>query len=323
MCITTVTLIVSLIRKNMMLVGIDVGGTKTHIAVADSTGIDHQVIRTDAWQHRQLHDPDDVSRLLALARTADLDQTTDALAIGAHGCDSAAQIGQLREAIRVHWQGPLTVVNDADLLGPACGLTDSIAVVVGTGSIVVGHRPDGAVVQVGGHGWLLDDFGSAPGIVREAVLAVSRALDRPGPRDRLADCLIDFYAAADERELMLTFIQRAGISYWGDAAATVFEAADRGSPLAIEVVEAAAAQLVAQIRQAQRLGAIGATVVLAGGVVVNQPRLVEAIDTRLRATGPELHVQVLRDPPVLGALELARRLLHPPSSLDPVNHTKE
>ena len=55
-------------------------------------------------------------------------------------------------------------------------------------------------------------------------------------------------------------------------------------------------------------GAVGDVVVAAGGVLVRQARLRDAFAELLRSRHPELSFVVLRDAPVAGAVELARRL---------------
>jgi hypothetical protein len=66
--------------------------------------------------------------------------------------------------------------------------------------------------------------------------------------------------------------------------------------------------LAADVHTLRRRGAIERDVVLAGGVVSHQPRLAQAITSRLATTDPDLSVTVLFDPPVHGALALARSL---------------
>jgi N-acetylglucosamine kinase-like BadF-type ATPase len=56
-------------------------------------------------------------------------------------------------------------------------------VYAGTGSIGVHVRADGSMVRVGGHGWLIDDGGSAFWIGREALRAVWRRRDAAPGRD--------------------------------------------------------------------------------------------------------------------------------------------
>ena len=51
---------------------------------------------------------------------------------------------------------------------------------------------------------------------------------------------------------------------------------------------------------------MGEDVVVAGGVITRQPRLLDALRERLRLAEPDLAVQVLTRPPVAGALALAR-----------------
>ncbi len=294
-----------------MLVGVDVGGTKTHVVRDDGASLRHDVVPTRAWQRTSLFDARDVAALVDMARAGGGDDPDDVMVIGAHGCDAPHQIERLTSQVRRHWSGRLLVVNDAELLAPACGLDDAICVVVGTGSIVVGRTADGSLVQVGGHGWMLDDFGSAPGLAREAVRAVACATDTRTPRDGLAELLMERLEVSSEVDLVHRFTTDADIVGWARMAPLVFAAAAAGSALAAKVVAEAAGRLAAQVALAHRHGAVGDTVVTAGGIVVNQPRLVAELEAAIGRLGLPLTLRLLDDPPVLGALELARRVLGP------------
>jgi N-acetylglucosamine kinase-like BadF-type ATPase len=203
------------------------------------------------------------------------------------------------------------VVNDAELLAPASGLKEAICLIVGTGSIVIGRSAEGEPVYVGGHGWLLDDYGSAPGITREAVRAVFRAPDVGAPRDGLAEALMRHFEVDDEVELSLRFTAGADIATWAAPARLVFECADAGSATALRVVEDAADRLASDLARARARGACGSTVVAAGGVITHQPRLFEAIARHLAGYDRELSLELLTVDPVIGALEIARNLPHP------------
>jgi glucosamine kinase len=292
-------------------IGIDIGGTKTHLALEEDGALDHRVVATSAWQRDGLFGAGNVPRLVDLFLADVPDPASTPLAIGAHGCDSAEQVERFDALVRRQWPGPLRVVNDAELLAPAAGLTEAICLIVGTGSIVIGRDLDGAPVYVGGHGWLLDDFGSAPGITREAVRAVLRAADEGQPPDGLARSLMDRFGAEHEVDLSLRFTAAADIAVWAEPAPVVFECADSGSATAVTVIEEAADRLSRDVLLARARGAVGTTVVAAGGVVTNQPRLLDSIARRLSSSAPELRVELLTVAPVVGALEMARRLDRP------------
>ncbi len=88
--------------------------------------------------------------------------------------------------------------------------------------------------------------------------------------------------------------------------------ADAGSPTAARVIEDAADRLARDVAQARVRGALGTTVVAAGGVVSHQPRLFEGIAGHLARYDAELTLELLTVAPVLGALSIAHHLHHAP-----------
>ncbi len=66
------------------------------------------------------------------------------------------------------------------------------------------------------------------------------------------------------------------------------------------------AQLVSQLRHR---GAVGVDVVVAGSVIVNQPRLLEAFRRHIEENNIGLGVHMLRTAPANGAVLLARQAL--------------
>ncbi len=292
-----------------MVIGVDVGGTKTHIRVVDSSGGARDLrISTASWlQGRTLDHPASVEALLAAIATLEPESGPAPLAIGAHGCDTPAQIRAFREALEQRRSGRVVVTNDAALVGPAAGVFRAIGVIAGTGSIVVGADAAGAPVTAGGHGWLLADPGSAPGIVREAVRAVLQHADAGAESDALGHALMDHYGADNANDLAWVFTAQAGIHRWAEAAPLVFRAAGDSSMIAAETIARAGEALASQVAHVLDRGAVADAIVAAGGVVTNQPRLAGAIADGLRRRQIDIPFRVLDTAPVAGAIALGSR----------------
>lgn len=288
-------------------VGVDLGGTKTHLmAVAPNGTRVERVLPSREWRVDSLFaDPANLTRLADLVsgfRPLGPDTVT---VVGAHGCDTpdACEVARVRLAERL--AGTVHVVNDAALLAPAAGLERSIQLIVGTGAIVVGADAAGAMVRVGGHGWLFGDFGSAPALVREAMRAIVRRDSEGHPPDPLAVALMKRHGAPDVSTLAYALTDTAGETEWGGLATLFFAELDRGSPVARTVLEEAVEVLVADVVAAVRRGAVGDVVLAAGGVVTNQPVVATALRRRLAERLPDLTLWVLDVPPVHGAVNLA------------------
>ena len=289
-------------------VGIDVGGTKTHVrAVADSHPLAaDRVYSSEGWT------PADFPR--AAAFLADLIERTIpgekpvAIAVGAHGCDSAEDAAALTRELEALVGTPCIVLNDAELLAPAVGLGDGVGVVAGTGSVAVGRDSSGEPVYVGGWGWLFGDEGSAPGLIREAARASLAARDRGEEPDLLATLLLDAYQVSEVMDLPDAMAAKAGAREWGGNASLVFEALAGGSTLAASVIEEAADALAQLVVKVAARGVDASGVAVGGGVILNQDTLYDAFVRRVGELLPETVVHRLDVPPVQGALVIADRL---------------
>ncbi|HEV7184788.1 MAG TPA: BadF/BadG/BcrA/BcrD ATPase family protein [Leifsonia sp.] len=292
-----------------MLVGIDVGGTKTHIRVEREGRRVLDLVRpTHDWQSDGLlGDEGNIDRLLGFI--SDLPGAHEAaLVIGAHGLDSERQVTAFGTSLRQAHQGPTAVVNDVELLLPAAGFTDGIAVIAGTGSKVVGRDAEGNLVTSGGYGFLVSDPGSAPALVLAAARAVLVSHDDGRRPDALTTALLGYFDCRDVIEFAGVFGNQIDVHRWASAAPLIFQAADESSPTAVAVVEDAAEQLAKDVRRVRSRGAVGTNVVCAGGVISHQPRLFRAVTAAIGALDVQLRVTLLHIPPVQGAVELARSL---------------
>lgn len=291
------------------VVGLDVGGTKTQIRVDDGVHRADRIIPTIEWRpDEDTTDTAGLHVLMGAIRSAG-GSTSDPLAIGAHGCDSPSQIEALTAAVSAVHNGPVLVVNDAGLIVPAAGHTTGIAIIAGTGSIVVGVDPAGTIIAVGGHGWLLSDPASAPSIVREAAKAVLHRFDRIGDTGVLGEMLFAAFGTSELQSFAEVFSREAGLQSWARLAPLVFDAADRGDVEAARVIDDEAARLAELTFLAVQRGAEGKHIVAAGGVVTAQQRHEHALAGHLARLLPQHTFEVLREPPVAGAIRLARTLI--------------
>ncbi|NEB03614.1 BadF/BadG/BcrA/BcrD ATPase family protein [Streptomyces sp. SID13726] len=293
-----------------VVVGIDVGGTKTHLrALAGGALVADHVRSSSGWRP---HDPVAAAGWLAALAAEALPAGTrpSALAVGGHACETPRQCEQIRTALQLHFDAPALVVGDAELLVPAAGLDKGVGLVAGTGSVAVGRFADGTPVQVGGWGALLGDEGGAAGLVREAVRAVWAAHDRGEEPDALA---LGLRAAFDVPDVPALGGALEGVTRfsadWGRCAPAVFEAAAAGSSLAREVIEEAGRALAALVERLAARGVVVDDVVVAGSTVLAQPPLYDAFVSALAAGVPAARPTPLRAPPVEGAVAMARSLL--------------
>ncbi len=293
-----------------MLVGVDIGGTKTHVRVVGDDGAARDlVVRSDSWIVGLLtSDPTNADRLVGLLPAEAL-MPGSALVVGAHGLDSPAQVADFNRWLADAFPGATLAVNDVALLAPAAGLSEAVCVVAGTGSKVVGHRADGSIVEAGGHGFIIGDPGSAPAVARDAMRSLLEAYDEGLPLDALAEAMIAVHGHHDLSELWIAmFVEDPSLTLWGSLAPAVFAAAEAGDRRALAVVDDHAAQLAADVHRVIRRGARGDVVVCAGGVITGQRLLREALWRHVEALDLGLTIRTLDVPPVAGAVALAQRL---------------
>jgi N-acetylglucosamine kinase-like BadF-type ATPase len=198
----------------------------------------------------------------------------------------------------------VAVVHDARLVLAAAGVESGIALIAGTGSVAFGRSSDGREAQRGGWGWMLGDEGGGVWIAREAARLVLARSDAGDPAGPLGEALLTATGAADARQLMAAMHARREPREWARLASTVFESAD-SDPGSSEIVALAGEQLARLVDQIRRALRVGGPVVLAGGLLLHQPRLEVAVRGELG----DVECIRLAEPPVEGAVRLAEGML--------------
>lgn len=295
-----------------LYIGLDAGGTKT---AAQAVAIDPATDSVDArWattgpgiQARRVAPTEVVERLVAcvgaLAAYAPEAQLRGVVAGVAGAWDLAPD---LTERLRAALATPrAVVVHDGVLaLEAAFGEGPGIAVIAGTGSVVLARTADGAVHRRGGWGYRLGDEGSGYALGRRAFRAVGAALDGGQPtalRQHMADRW-----SLTTREALLAHV------YDHDqplaAAAPLVLAATPSDGVATGILRdetARLARLVHALREAHPT--LPRTAVLFGGLR-HAPRYAAALTRALQRHHAAWTLRSGTAKPVEGALARARRL---------------
>lgn len=290
-----------------MIAGIDIGGTKTQLVV-EATGekVAEKILYTAAWRARNNEDAD--AEALASLIVAAGGAMPTITVIGAHGCDSDDDRLALQIRLARHLSGTVLVLNDSELLLPAAGKSSGISVISGTGSIAVSRDSKRRMIAAGGWGWYLGDEGSASGLVREAARTIRFGLDQGEALDPLGRSLIEALDIQSPIEIGRALGKIGSAAGIGRFAPLVFEAADAGSAYAEKVIVEAGVSLAVLTAQLIQRGAPRSDVVTGGGVIARQPRLLAAFKSALTDRVPDLTLTLLGEPPVMGAMALARKL---------------
>jgi N-acetylglucosamine kinase-like BadF-type ATPase len=295
----------------LRLLGIDIGGTRSRARLctggqltAESHGPSASLPAAGRDRAR--------AALTALLDDLKLDETQklDAVCAGSAGLSvpGAREFlhGQLAPLTR---DGQVTIVTDIQLVLPAAGLAEGVAVICGTGSVAVGSR-QGRTVQIGGWGFLLGDEGGGYWVVREALRVLLDRRDHGAPPGPLGDRLLAATGAADLAALrQLVYEQPHRPSGWARHAGLVLDSADPAAA-AIAARAAGAVAGLAATAAGELDPADSLPVVLAGGLLGN-PAFRDSACQAVADALPRAEVSVLADEPVAGAIRLARLTLQP------------
>jgi glucosamine kinase len=229
-----------------VLIGADVGGTKTAVAVSRDGKI---VGRADGpWAAvrpgRALASSSTIAEVVRQALSAAGLLIGDVLLVGAAGVGRAPERDELRKALRGENVASSVVVTTDIEIALAAAFADGPGIVVsaGTGSVAVGRDRTGKQHRIGGYGWQMGDEGSGYAIGRASLGAVSRAVDGRSPKTALSDRLLRATRSDDYDELV-RWAAGASPAEVAALAPHVLAVAAAGDPLAQGIADYAAREL--------------------------------------------------------------------------------
>ncbi len=189
-----------------ILIGADVGGTKTAVAVSDGADLVARAEGPGAAVRpgRALQSAATIAEVVRRALASIGRTRGDALVVGAAGAGRRPERDELARALRGEGVAErVTVTTDIEIaLVAAFGDGPGIVLSAGTGSIAVGRDRSGTLHRIGGYGWQMGDEGSGYAIGRAALGAVSRARDGRSPETPLQQRLLAATRSGDFDELV-------------------------------------------------------------------------------------------------------------------------
>ncbi len=299
--------------REPVTVGVDVGGTKTHLALSSG---EQEIVPSYEWHREGL---DRVAEGIADLLHSMTSRRLAAVAVGSHGCNDRVLCARLEDSLHDRLGDvPIIVVNDAELLLPSVRAPAGVGLIAGTGSVVVGYDADGELAIAGGWGGYIGDEGSSTGMFRDAARACADAYDRGDADDPLVALLCASLGIDHIRELPAVLDTFASPPAWAHLTPELFsKALAQDSELILEVIEQQALALAALIGNVHGRGAAVDTVVGAGGVIVNAAWFQDALRRALAVVSPGSALVILTDPPVVGALALAADLAELSAGVEP------
>jgi glucosamine kinase len=229
-----------------ILIGADVGGSKTAVGVSDGEKILARAEGPGAAVRpgRALASAAVIAEVVRKALAGAGRLNGDVLYVGAAGAGREPEREELRKALRGENLGAVvTVSTDIEIALAAVFDTEpGIVVSAGTGSVAVGRDRAGKQHRIGGYGWQMGDEGSGYAIGRAALGAVSRAADGRSPRTALSERVLSA-SRSETFEDLIRWAAGASPAEVASLAPHVLDVAAHGDPLAQGICDYAAREL--------------------------------------------------------------------------------
>lgn len=294
-----------------ILIGADVGGTRTTAAVSVGGRITGRAEGSGGAVRpgRALASAAIIAEVTRRALAASGRLSGDVLVVGAAGAGREIERDELRKTLRgENLATKVVVMTDIEIaLAAAFAEGPGIVVSAGTGSVAVGRDRDGKQHRIGGYGWQMGDEGSGYAIGRAALGVVSRAADGRSPRTALSGRVLSATRSPD-LDALVRWAAGASPAEVAAIAPHVLEVAEQGDALAAGIAEHAARELsqlaIGLLPMMGTDGRIG--VAITGGLLSRDGPLRRSV---LSILGAEPLLEPLERPvdAVLGALRLAER----------------
>lgn len=293
--------------------GLDGGGTKTAVTVADERG---RIVHAFVSGAINYNGQDEESiRLSFRAIMAEIERVCGGLANCAYMCIGAAGVSNpvVHERLTANvrscgYEGGLLITGDHETA--LCGGLDSpygMILIAGTGSICFGRNESEDTHRTGGCGYLIDDEGSGYSIGRDLMSAVVRANDGRIAPTVLTRLVYERLGMSNVREL-IGFVHDKSTNKKDIAALAplLTTACEAGDEAALAIVKKAAISLLELVVPvADRLGLQHGKLVLAGSVLLKNAHIRQTFETLLGRAYPTMQAVSAPEDASGGAVRMA------------------
>jgi len=301
-----------------IVVGVDAGGSKTRVVVANTAG---EVLAQITGEGAAMAPgaaadcADIISAVIASAlASAELtDVVPRALYAGVAGTGrEAEQLALQNELSQMDLADDVVVETDASVaLADAFGERSGVILIAGTGSIAFGRSPAGMLARCGGWGVAFGDEGSGSWIGRRALSVVASAHDGREPETALTGAILTA-AQVNEVEQLIPWALAADRESLAALAPSVLAMAMQDDVRANSIVDVAVEELVLHVRAlATRLfvdDRAAFDLALTGGLLHKGSLLRKRLERRLRAAVPGATIHTEEVDGARGAMKLALQM---------------
>ncbi|HSU17019.1 N-acetylglucosamine kinase [Longimicrobium sp.] len=296
--------------------GIDGGGTKTTLALADDEGRELARRVGPAGLVDPRHPAATADMLATLVREAlaeaGIVEKPVALCAGLAGVGNERERREVEAALAASGvAGRVRIVTDGEIaLDGALGGRAGVMIIAGTGSVAYARGEDGRVERCGGWGMVVGDEGSAWSIGRNGLAAALRAADGRGAGTSLLPHFLQLLGL-DGPSGIPPWAGRSEKAAVAALAVHVIEAAERGDAVALGVVEREARELARHaVALARRMAPwSGPVPVVFHGGVLGVDFYADVVKRALDDDEQDFEVRPAVSDAVAGALSYARRML--------------
>ncbi len=302
-----------------LVVGVDGGGTRTRVLLADAHGTELARIEGPATALSASTESvaaDIIKALIGEAlQKAERTETRPAVCVvgvAGAGQERAAQalwsaLASRRVADDVSVQADATVALD-DAFGDAAG----VLLIAGTGSVAYSRAPDGRLERCGGWGPFVGDEGSAAWLGRRALSVVTASHDGREPETALTGAMLTALEL-EAIEDLIPWALDATPAKLATLVPVVAQVASTGDLRANALISLCVEELVLHVRTLTRRCFVderaSVPVALAGGMMAKGSLVRKRLEQRLKSAVPGAAVRAEEVDAARGAVRRARRLL--------------
>ncbi|GHT64925.1 N-acetylglucosamine kinase [Spirochaetia bacterium] len=302
--------------KESFYFGIDGGGTHSRLALINGAG--EILARTEAGSTNiySVKKEEVFENLSGLLKDALRESGLKKEAIAA-GCLGSAGLGREGERkifreffdVILSPETPVKLCTDGEiLLCGGLGSLEGYCLIAGTGSVAWGRSADGRLVRSGGLGYMLGDEGAAAWIGRTAIARSLRSLEGRDLPTAMMPVILEACKREQAPELIQYVHHDADKAQIAALAPVVTAAARNGDPLALDILNTGAAELVLLVRSVREQSPWikNQALVLAGGVIEHDEILTRILRESLSKEFPRLSVGSPKGSALEGACMLAK-----------------